>query len=336
MRYFLLTRILPIIIAFLVLILGMVIFQKLNGDIIQVEGQTIILYGILGSKLTQDNAPFKGTDLEPFDMESFAAAEIILSAFQKAYPSKVSNYGYDKKTKDWFITVGKNKFLWAKGRILPEKIAHETKNWRHYVDYIYTTEPPNPANFTPQLIQEISRVTHPDYRASLPAYHIDFFDALYDGKTQFQLEQHIVPTDFLGKTLNLHQDIVPAIKRVEKDIQSEAKKNKEVQIFVDSIARVDGYNWRTIRDRQDRSFHSWGLALDILPKDWQDKNLYWSWARERNPHWMLVPLKERWIPPAIVIHIFERHGFVWGGHWIQWDNMHFEYRPELIILRSQT
>ena len=29
-------------------------------------------------------------------------------------------------------------------------------------------------------------------------------------------------------------------------------------------------------------------------------------------------------------HIFERHGFIWGGKWHHYDTMHFEYRPELL------
>lgn len=27
---------------------------------------------------------------------------------------------------------------------------------------------------------------------------------------------------------------------------------------------------------------------------------------------------------------FESEGFIWGGYWAIWDNMHFEYHPELI------
>ena len=26
----------------------------------------------------------------------------------------------------------------------------------------------------------------------------------------------------------------------------------------------------------------------------------------------------------------ERHGFVWGGKWLHFDTMHFEFRPELL------
>ena len=30
-----------------------------------------------------------------------------------------------------------------------------------------------------------------------------------------------------------------------------------------------------------------------------------------------------------MIQIFEAEGFIWGGKWDFYDNMHFEYRPEL-------
>jgi hypothetical protein len=40
------------------------------------------------------------------------------------------------------------------------------------------------------------------------------------------------------------------------------------------------------------------------------------------------------MPPKRVIDIFEKEGFIWGGKWTVWDNMHFEYRPELILGRE--
>ncbi|MDY2825712.1 MAG: M15 family metallopeptidase, partial [Treponema sp.] len=36
-------------------------------------------------------------------------------------------------------------------------------------------------------------------------------------------------------------------------------------------------------------------------------------------------------PPQEIIDIFASEGFIWGGTWAVWDNMHFEYHPELII-----
>ena len=42
----------------------------------------------------------------------------------------------------------------------------------------------------------------------------------------------------------------------------------------------------------------------------------------------------RWAPPKAVIEAFESEGFIWGGNWTLWDNMHFEYRPELLYIRD--
>jgi hypothetical protein len=33
-----------------------------------------------------------------------------------------------------------------------------------------------------------------------------------------------------------------------------------------------------------------------------------------------------------VIRIFESFGFIWGGKWRYYDTMHFEYRPEILVL----
>jgi hypothetical protein len=38
------------------------------------------------------------------------------------------------------------------------------------------------------------------------------------------------------------------------------------------------------------------------------------------------------MPPVSVIAAFEHEGFVWGGKWLFFDTMHFEYRPEIIVM----
>ena len=35
--------------------------------------------------------------------------------------------------------------------------------------------------------------------------------------------------------------------------------------------------------------------------------------------------------PASVVAAFEAQGFIWGGKWSEFDLMHFEYRPEIIL-----
>ncbi|MDR1839603.1 MAG: M15 family metallopeptidase, partial [Treponema sp.] len=38
--------------------------------------------------------------------------------------------------------------------------------------------------------------------------------------------------------------------------------------------------------------------------------------------------------PQKVIKIFETYGFIWGGKWLFFDTMHFEYRPEILIFNG--
>ena len=111
-----------------------------------------------------------------------------------------------------------------------------------------------------------------------------------------------------------------------------AKTDKEVADFVKSISKNEAYYWRVIANTNRKSFHSLGIAIDIRPKSYKGKEVYWSWTKDKDPDgWMLTPLKNRWMPPQAVIDIFEDQGFIWGGKWIIFDNMHFEYHPELIL-----
>ena len=76
------------------------------------------------------------------------------------------------------------------------------------------------------------------------------------------------------------------------------------------------YNCRTVADTGEPSMHSWGAAIDINAAHAE----YWLWPRAVSAN----------TPPAEIIDVFERHGFIWGGKWSHYDTMHFEYRPELV------
>ena len=171
----------------------------------------------------------------------------------------------------------------------------------------------------------------PDLRILETAYpHV-----VFDTATRTAVEQHIVKTMFLGQRLSIHEYIVEPLSRIDGQLRSLAHTDPAVAEFIDLLETADGYSWRQIRDTKGRSFHSMGLALDLLPQQWQHKIIYWNWEKNKgNEDWMFIPLKNRWMPPDAVIACFEREGFVWGGKWTVWDNMHFEYRPELLAARD--
>jgi hypothetical protein len=103
---------------------------------------------------------------------------------------------------------------------------------------------------------------------------------------------------------------------------------------VNSIGSLHGWNWRNIADTETRSFHSYGVAIDIIPRSWGGKETYWMWAIQRKPEWWNISYNERYHPPAAVIKAFEAYGFAWGGKWTYFDTMHFEYRPEVFIING--
>lgn len=258
----------------------------------------------------------------------------VLRSLMVSYPDKITGVDYDFVLKDWFVLVGDQRLYWASGRILPVGELGNADKWRAYVDYLYPEEIPDPSTFSAETIGRLNADLLAEKRSKAPIYHIGFFDLLYDGKTRRSIESHIRRIDYLGKRVSVHTTIIPQLQRVESRLYKLAEKDEEVKTFLSSILSIEGYNWREIADSSSRSFHSWGLAIDFLPKNWGKKNIYWNWLSYWNDSWMLIPLERRWMPPPSVVKAYEDEGFIWGGKWLLWDNMHFEYRPELIQLRK--
>ncbi len=259
---------------------------------------------------------------------------VVLRAFLVSYPERIQGVDFDASLKEWFMVIGDRRLYWAGGRLLPKEDLSKADSFRPYVDYLYPRVIPDPATFSPETVAGLSNQVLAEQRKNAPAYDMAFYDALYDGATRVKIESHIVRIDYLGKRVSVHENIIEPLKRVEAKINELAKSDPETATFVASISSIEGYNWREIADSPSRSNHSWGIAVDILPKNWGKKNIYWNWISYWSDRWMLIPLERRWMPPEAVVNVFESEGFIWGGKWLLWDNMHFEYRPELLVLRD--
>lgn len=259
--------------------------------------------------------------------------------FRKAYPDYEFHSKYSEKEKDWIITVSKEdrtiEYLWAEGRLLPQdKIADKQKYEK--LIYWYPDEVYDPATFTQKNIDYIKKVTSKESRKNSNITPPFFFDFIYESSSQAKVEKHIKSIKFFGLRLNVHERIVEPLKKIEIQIKEAALTDEETAFFVNNLDSTGGYNWRDIYDSGSRSFHSLGIAVDVLPKGWNQKNVYWSWRADWEPDtWMLLPLNRRWTPSQKAIEIFENNGFIWGGKWIVWDQMHFEYRPELMEYKKE-
>ena len=276
-----------------------------------------------------------------FVISAFSIAPTLPSGIkiiQDSYPDLKIKAEYSESLSDWvlsFSNYGKDyKFIWSEGRILPqEELANKEKYWT--LLYGYAKQLRDPATMTQEEKERLKNFSSTSNRRNGAGTPMFFFDAVYESFTQLSLEKHIKTVYFLGKKTRVHERIEAPLKRVENRITELSKTDAEVRSFVDSLKSSDAYYWRLIAGTNRKSFHSLGIAVDVLPVKITGE-IYWNWTKNSDPDgWMLTPLSKRWLPPAKVITIFEEEGFIFGGKWAIWDNMHFEYHPELIMFSDR-
>ena len=310
------------------------LFLKLNRIDINLskvkKGLKFIFFSLI-LLLTVNNVFSNERDLTAIDRE----VEIL----RKAYPDVVFKYSFNRTVDDFEISVirdGQNNILYrAGGRYLrKEQLSYKEKFWQ--LLYPFPKSLKDPSDFTEEELARVMMFGSTKNRKSGRIAGTAFFDALYDCETREDVEKHIVSLNFLGNEISVHSRIKEPLEKVENKIRSAASYDRAVKQFLQELGPVSAYSWRSVRDTSGKSFHSMGLAVDIMPKNLKGKAIYWNWEKSRgNEKWMLVPLSDRWMPPEEVIRIFESEGFTWGGMWPIWDNMHFEHRPELLLWRDK-
>ncbi len=274
----------------------------------------------------------------PSQESELRQVEREVEALRQAYPDVQIYFSYDRTLEDYEIVLrrdGDRSVLYrAGGRYLTSELLPRKENFWQLL-YRFSETLRDPADFTQEQLDRVMQFGSTENRRSGRVGATALFDALYDTETREDVENHIVRWDFLGQALRVHYRITAPLERVEQKIRDLAASDPVVQDFIDELGSASGYSWRSVRDTSGKSFHSMGLAIDILPRDLDGKAIYWNWEKNKgNDLWMLIPLADRWMPPESVIRIFESEGFTWGGMWPIWDNMHFEYRPELLVWRD--
>jgi len=118
---------------------------------------------------------------------------------------------------------------------------------------------------------------------------------------------------------------VTTINGVDKKllaVSAELDEHPELQKYLMNIGGT--FNWRPIAGTTRHSMHSFGMTIDLNT----DYSEYWQWTCHCKNEDAIVKYRNR--IPQLIVDIFEKHGFIWGGKWYHFDTMHFEYRPELI------
>ncbi len=160
----------------------------------------------------------------------------------------------------------------------------------------------------------------------------DLLNAMF-GKTERQVRQHCVAFTFLGHEINVNRVSAFALRQIERDLYAAAGFDTEVEKFIQDLHVIYSYHRKNVKGSRTLSFHAYGLALDLIPSSYQGLHANWTWSKSFKRLWYRIPMSERWSPPQTVLDSFKRHGFVWGGDWIRFDAVHFEFRPEIAFTR---
>jgi len=151
-----------------------------------------------------------------------------------------------------------------------------------------------------------------------------FFTKMYGDCQKGEVPPRLVSLAWLPKTWGKTISIT-SVNGVDAQLRAVSA---EIDALPDTIKRAaypiaGTYNCRAVADTGQPSPHGYGIAID-LNTAFSD---YWYWR----PHQGAIVYRNR-MPEAIVA-IFEKHGFIWGGKWYHFDTMHFEFRPELLVVK---
>jgi len=174
------------------------------------------------------------------------------------------------------------------------------------------------------------RLAYPAGAPLLPAPQQDpgrvrnraFFDKMYGDCKSGQVAPELVPVVWLPNTWG-HVVSITSINGVDRQLAAVSRELDDLPAGDKKYLYPLGgtYACRRVADTGQPSMHAWGAAIDINPA-FSD---YWLWHGAAGG----TPAYVNRVPPEVVA-IFERHGFIWGGRWVHFDTMHFEYRPELL------
>jgi len=278
---------------------------------------TFILFGCRSTQVTEQDGwkPIASTLTIADDLE---AQHKLMLAFAQGYPDRINNVQF--LNNDWTMLINGKRFYYAHGRFLPEELRSQ---WEKYHPYDFYTYP-----WIGTEAQRLAFQRNPVYAAGSSF----LFETLYESATEDESWNQQVKYSFFGVKMLIHPYIKPKLDSVVSNISTAAQRDASINRWIEELhtgVPSFGWTWRQVAGTNRRSNHSYGTAIDLLPRDLRGRLTYWRWNEGGNG-----ALGNYYKPPETVIKIFEDHGFIWGGHWALIDTMHFEYRPEILLLNG--
>lgn len=256
-----------------------------------------------------------------------------MQAVAAAYPDRVEQV--ELKDGAWAAFVDGRWYYWSGGRLLHEGLRSQQDSFTPIRFYNYYRGPLRIREIAPELEARLKNIFE-EREEDPPVRHPGFQDALYGISSYNEAASKMEHIEFFGHRTRMHPIVVEALSRVEADIREASSQDSGVAEFIAGLSTVEGFNWRDISGTRARSLHSYGIAIDLIPQYYGGDFGYWKWAAQAGiEEWWNLNEDDRFTIPQPIVDSFERHGFVWGGKWLFFDPIHFEYRPEVFILSAR-
>ena len=141
------------------------------------------------------------------------------------------------------------------------------------------------------------------------------------GSSQAEVEKNLTEVSINSRQYRFNENNNAAlhIKKAMTEANQLAKEKGELWHYLSPLNGT--YNYRNISRTNRLSPHAFGIALDLA----SSKSDYWQWATREEGEQRLKSY------PKELVSLMESNYFIWGGKWGQFDILHFEYRPEIII-----
>jgi hypothetical protein len=289
-----------------------------------------VMYESVETSVTEAAALPPSSQSTPEQTEH-SRAEQVMKALAAAYPDRIGKA--ELRDGDWAVPVMGAWFYYAQGRLLPEELKDKAQEYDPQPFYNYSLGLSPWKDPEPEEVERF-RKSIQRRQEKPPKRSQHFYDALWQAHTREEAYERVKTIRFFNHNVLVHYAILEELSLVEARILREAQTDSKLREWIRSIETLSGWNWRSIANTQSRSFHAYGTAVDILPSPRRGLETYWLWTAQNNPQWWAVPYAKRLHPPEKVIHAFEAYGFIWGGKWLFYDTMHFEYRPEIFLLND--
>jgi hypothetical protein len=238
-------------------------------------------------------------------------ARTDLEALDAAYPGVLAGVRIEQGA-IYVLTRSGKRFAYDDGKVKTPQQALEDPDLQDMLAQVYDTGP---------APQDIAENWHPGRRRVTA-----FFEEVY-GHDPAEVTANSRRVRFLDATVlfNARNGAADALSRVSDRLSELVSRDPALRQALYPV--VGTFSWRIIAGTRRLSMHSLAIAIDVNP----GRNPYWR--HHRRPSAILSRRKSF---PATVVAAFEAEGFIWGGKWAEYDLMHFEYRPELLIKSRMT